>query len=69
MELFKYLYFLTELKYPCLNKLMSKHGRTAALIFLYTLYKAGRMSELSFFHSFLAFFPLLMMQQVSSFIL
>ena len=31
------------------------------------LFKAGKKSKSSFFHSFLAVFPLLVMQQVSSF--
>ena len=37
--------------------------------FLYTLYTARRKSESLFSYSFLAFFPSLVMQRISSFIL
>ena len=55
--------------YLCLNKSMSKYDKRIILIFLYTLYKARKRSESKFPHSFLAIFPLLIMQRISSFIL
>ena len=54
--------------YLCLNKLTSKYVKRIVQIFLYTLYEAKRKSESSFFHSSSAVFPLLVMQQISSFI-
>ena len=53
--------------YLCLNKLASKVWKKKCTNFLYTMCKGGRKLEL-FFHSFLAVFPLLLMQQISSFI-
>ena len=61
---------LTELMYLCLNKLTGKYdGKTIVLIFWYTLYKPLWKSESSISHSFLAAFPFLVMQRISSFIL
>ena len=42
--------------YLCSNKLTSKYGKKNILIF-YIHYKARKMSESSFFHSFIAVFP------------
>ena len=47
----------------------SKVWKKIVLIFLYTLYKAWRKSESWFSHSFLAVFPSLVMQWISSLIL
>ena len=47
----------------------SKVWKKVFLFFLYTLYKARRKLESSFSHSFLAVFPSLVMQRISSFIL
>ena len=52
--------------YHCLKKLASKVWKKSCPNFFYTMYKAGRKSEL-FSHSSLAFFHLLVMQQISSF--
>ena len=69
MNLLKYLQLLTELKCPCLNKLTSKYGKRIVLSFFFMLYKAWRMSESSFSHSFLAVFLKLVIQLITSFIL
>ena len=53
--------------YHCLKKLASKVWKKSFPNFFYTMYKAGRKLEL-FSYSSLAFFPLLIMQQISSFI-
>ena len=50
-ELFQTFITLTKLMYLCLNKLTSKY------LFLYTLYKAHRISESSFSHLFTVIFP------------
>ena len=52
--------------YLCLNKLAIQVWKKNCPNFLYTMYKAGKKSE-SLSHSFLAIFPLLVMQQISSF--
>ena len=44
-----------------------KYGKKLSYFYLYTLYKARRKLESSFSHSFLAVFPSLVMQQISSF--
>ena len=48
----------------CLNKLASKVWKKNCPNFLYTIYTAGRKSESSFSHSFLAVFPSLVMQRI-----
>ena len=53
--------------YLCLNKLASKVWKKNCSNFLYTMYKAGRKSEL-FCHSVLTVFSFLVMQQISSFL-
>ena len=67
--MFKYLQLVTQLMYLCLNRLASKVWKKNCPNFLNTMYKAGRKSELSFSHSFLAVSPSLVMQQISSLIL
>ena len=71
MNLFKYLKLLTYLVNLCLSKLTSKNGKRINLFFLYSLHKAQSWSASSFYHSFIAVFPfpLLVMQQISSFVL
>ena len=53
--------------YLCLKKLVSKVWKKNRPNF-YVMYKAGKKSE-SFLHSFLAVFPSLVMQWISSFTL
>ena len=54
--------------YHYLKKIASKVWKKSCPNFFYAMYKAGRKLEL-FSHSSLAFFPLLVMQQISSFVL
>ena len=54
--------------YHCLKKLKSEVWKKSCPNFFYAMYKAGRKSEL-YPHSSLAFFSLLVMHQISSFIL
>ena len=79
LNLLKYLKLVAELMYLCLNKLATKVWKNSnflnlkygkiliVLIFIYTVCKTRRKSESSFSHSFLAIFPSLVMQQISSF--
>ena len=64
-----FTYKLFKIFITCSRKrfIASKVWKKIVLIFLYTLYKARRKSESSFSHSFLAIFPSLVMQQISSF--
>ena len=48
-----------QLMYLCLNMLASKVWRKNCTNYLYTMIKAGKKSESSFFHSFLSVFFLL----------
>ena len=55
--------------YLCLNKVASKVWKKNCPNFNYKMYKTERKLESSFSHSFLAVFPSLIMQQISSFVL
>ena len=52
-----------------LNKLMSKYGKRIVLVFYVYCINLKKKSKSSFSHSFLAIYSLLVLQQISSFIL
>ena len=52
-----------------LNKLMSKYGKRIVLVFYIYCINLKKKSKSSFSHSFLAIYSLLVLQQISSFIL
>ena len=67
MKFFKHILLLTEVMSFCLQKLTNKYGIRVALTFLRSLYKARRMSEVSFSHLFIADFSFLFVSNAMNF--
>ena len=65
INLFKYLELYNRIDVSFFKQ-VNDYVKTELSYFLYTMYKAKRKSESSFFHSNLAIFPTLVMQQISS---